>query len=508
MQVRFLPGALRVPNPSPPSRGLAWWAGAALLVAVSVGVTAATDTRPSFDAYGWLTWGHMTLHGGLDTNAAPSFKPLPYLFTLGYGLLGDAAQLHLWMVTVTAVSLTGPVFAGRLAYRLSGASTDAGGAGRRWAGGAAAVLAAAALLSLHDEFPNGYLHYVLSAQSDPMIVTYVLAAIDCRLAGRERWTFVLLVLAALGRPECWPFLLADAAWLWRARPGMRWAIVAGLAAVALGWFGIPALSSRSWLVAADNAGASGFGPRGDKTLGVLSRFVIQTPWPVAVSAALAVVAGVWRRDRCVLGLAGCVVAWMVVEVAFGLHGWPALGRYMFEPSAVVIVIGAGFVGRMLVGGVGGVADAEVRSGLAAAIGAIGATLAVTILAGTIPLLINQGRDAREDLVAQRTRTIQIKALAIVISRLGGAARIRGCGETLADNDLAIQTLLAYDIGENVNRIGYKLPQSGHPDNPIVVFTPLHDGGWKVRSERQRSPGCRRLRAGPGELGAQRSGRSG
>jgi hypothetical protein len=491
MQVRFLPGALRVTQTSPPSRGVAWSAGAVVLVAVAVVVTVAAGTRPSFDAYGWLTWGHMTLHGGLDTNAAPSFKPLPYLFTLAYGLLGEWPALRLWMITVTAVSLAGLVFAGRLAYRLSGAATAAGslGVGRRRVGGAAAaVLAVAALLALHDEFPYGYLHYVLSAQSDPMIVAFLLAAIDCRLTGRERWTFALLVLAALGRPECWPFLLADAVWVWRALPGMRWAIVVGLAAVALGWFGIPALSSRSWLVAADNADASGLGPRGDRALGVVSRFVIQTPWPVAVAAALAVAAGGWRCDRTVLGLTGCVVVWMAVEVAFGLHGWPALGRYMFEASAVVIVLGAGFTGRLLASGIGRVADAGARGRLAAA-------LAAAILAGTIPLLIAQGRDAQRDLSAQHTRTNQIKALGTVISRLGGAARIRGCGETLADNDLAIQTLLAYDIGENVDRIGYELPQPGHPDNPIVVFTPLRDGGWKVRSERQRTPVCRHLRVG-------------
>ena len=314
-------------------------------------------------------------------------------------------QLRLWMVTVTAVSLAGPVFAGRLAYRLSGSGARRGGGGggrgrgagassvgrRRVGGAAAAALAAAALLGLHDEFPYGYLHYVLSAQSDPMIVTLVLAALDCRLAGRERWTFALLVLAALGRPECWPFLLTDATWLWRTHPETRWAIVGGVAAVGLGWFGIPALSSRSWLVAADNADASGFGPRGDRALGVLSRFVIQTPWPVTVAAGLAVVAGGWRRDRGVLGLTGCVVVWMAVEVAFGLHGWPALGRYMFEPSAVVIVIGAGLVGRLLAGG--HVGAMKTCNGLVAALG-------VAVLAGTIPYLVVQGRAARADLLAE------------------------------------------------------------------------------------------------------------
>ena len=68
-------------------------------------------TRPGFDPYGWLTWGHMTLHGGLDTNAAPSWKPLPYVFTVVYALLGSH-ELRLWMITSAAVSLSGVVFAG------------------------------------------------------------------------------------------------------------------------------------------------------------------------------------------------------------------------------------------------------------------------------------------------------------------------------------------------------------------------------------------------------------
>src|SRR5579875_2129533 len=100
-----------------PRRGV----GAAIafvLLVVAAAATFAAGTRPSFDAYGWLDWGRMTLHGGLDTNAAPSWKPLPYLFTLVYGLAGRSAQLWLWMITVTAVSLAGLAWAGLLAARL------------------------------------------------------------------------------------------------------------------------------------------------------------------------------------------------------------------------------------------------------------------------------------------------------------------------------------------------------------------------------------------------------
>ena len=33
-----------------------------------------------------------------------------------------------------------------------------------------------------------------------------------------------------------------------------------------------------------------------------------------------------RRDKTVLVLAGAVVLWVVVEIAFALHGWPAVPR--------------------------------------------------------------------------------------------------------------------------------------------------------------------------------------
>ena len=62
------------------------------------------------------------------------------------------------------------------------------------------------------------MHYVLSAQSDPLIVSLCLGAIDCHLCRRPRWAFGLLVLAALGRPEVWPFLAAYAIWAWLAVP--------------------------------------------------------------------------------------------------------------------------------------------------------------------------------------------------------------------------------------------------------------------------------------------------
>ena len=76
------------------------------------------EHRPSYDPYGWLVWGYQTLHLSLDLGGAPSWKPLPYLFTVPFALFGHY-ELWLWMFTSIAVSLGGAVFAGRIAYRLS-----------------------------------------------------------------------------------------------------------------------------------------------------------------------------------------------------------------------------------------------------------------------------------------------------------------------------------------------------------------------------------------------------
>ena len=81
------------------------------------------------------------------------------------------------------------------------------------------MFAGVALLGIRD-----WWHYMLSSQSDTMIVALCLGAIDCHLSGRPRWAFVLGALAALGRPEVWPFLALYAIWAWRAIPSMRWLI--------------------------------------------------------------------------------------------------------------------------------------------------------------------------------------------------------------------------------------------------------------------------------------------
>ena len=230
-----------------------WGVGAIALLVVSIVVVEWANTRPGFDPYGWLTWGQETLHLSLNTNAAPSWKPLPYLFTVPYALFGHL-QLWLWMLTSVAVALAGVVFAARIARRAVAVESGARAAAALIAG----ALAGLALNLITQRSPTYSLwHYILSNQSDPMIVALGLGAIDCHLCGRHRWAVWLGVLAGLGRPEVWALLGPYGLWLWIRRPELRSMLAAAAAVMAALWFGIPALSSRSPFVAADNAFYSG-----------------------------------------------------------------------------------------------------------------------------------------------------------------------------------------------------------------------------------------------------------
>ncbi len=474
------------------SRNAAWALGVAvLLLAVALGILLWARTRPSFDSYGWLVWGHQTIAGSLNTNAAPSWKPLPYIFTVPFALFGRY-EMWLWMVTCLAITLGGSVAAGRIAYRLTVAApgrvrTEAHAPAPRvrYAGIAAGVFAGLALMGIQD-----WWHYVLSAQSDTMIAALCLGAVDCHLSGRPRWAFVLGLLASLGRPEVWPFLGLYALWSWRAVPTMRWLIAGGVVVLLALWFGIPALTSRSAFVSATNAFGSGRRLRSDRVFGTIDRFLDLYATPLEVAALVSLLWAALRRDLAVLLLAGAGVTWVIVEIAFSLHGWPGLGRYMFGAGAVMVVIAAVLVGRLLTDLGPLVASGLRRPGLAPASSWVGAVLVAALVASLIPAAVSTARGERRDLHGQRLRTKEINLLAGSVSHLGGPSRLNACGEPLTR--LEYQTILAWTLHLNVAVIGFKYGEAIRHGNPIVLFTPAGHGGWIVRAVHQRLPQCRTL----------------
>src|SRR6516162_5448274 len=93
---------LGAPGPQHPSAGRRsllrhWWPWVVLGVAVvSALFVVVSDMRPSYDGFGFMVWGRQVLHWNLNTDGAPSWKPLPFLFTLPYAVAGRG-QMWLWM---------------------------------------------------------------------------------------------------------------------------------------------------------------------------------------------------------------------------------------------------------------------------------------------------------------------------------------------------------------------------------------------------------------------------
>jgi hypothetical protein len=433
-----------------------WWFVGAGIVAFSTALLLWAGTRPGYDPYGWLVWGYQTLHLDLDLGGAPSWKPMPYLFTVPFSIFGHYA-LWLWMVTCVSVSLAGSIFAGRIAYRLTGADRE-----HRYAAIAAALFAGLALLGIED-----YTHYVLSVQSDPMLVTFCLAAVDCHLGRRYRWAFVFGVLASLGRPEAWPFLGVYSIWAWRRLPSMRWLICAGVAVVPALWFGVPTITNHRPLVAGQLAQGSPRVLHQNKVAGTLHRFRELNYFVVWLAALVAVALAALRRDRTVLTLAAGAAAWVVVEIAFALHGWPAVPRYMFEPAGVLIALAGVAVGWVLQG--------DLR--LARRIPRwVGLPLVAVLVVALVPAALARIHKERGDLRHERERTTSINRLDTTIKALGGYREIRACGEPVANVEYV--SILAWYMKLDVGFVGHRPDFERQQSYPTVFFTPT-PRGWTV-----------------------------
>jgi hypothetical protein len=429
---------------------------AAILVAVSVLFVVLTRMKPAYDAYGWMVWGRQTLHWNLDTNGAPSWKPLTFMFTLPYALV-MSAQTWLWSVTAVIGALAGALFGGRIAYRLTGPAPN-----RPYAPILAAAFAGLGVLGIAD-----YWHQILIANSDPMVVAICLAAIDFHLSGRYRLAFVMVLLASFGRPEAWPFALGYAIWAWWRVPGMRVLAVAGVVSIPLIWFGVSALTANSWLRPGDLALDSVNVIHGNKIVGVTRRLLGLYEPPMQIAAALAIAFAVVIRDKVWPTLAGFAFAWLAIEIAFALHGWSAVTRYLFEAEAVLVVLAAAGLGRVLAAGS--------PTSVAARLG--GVAIAAILIGSLIPPAIERTRGAHSEIVKRRQAAVQIDRLQEVIKRLGGPARIRACGQPVTT--VAWQSILAWEVGLNVGNVGFRPGRSIDKGNPIVLVKP-HLGGWQVR----------------------------
>ena len=460
-----------------------WLLTAIGLLIVSLALVLYARARPGYDPYGWLVWGKLTIHLALDTNGAPSWKPLPYLFTVPYAVFGHYA-LWLWMVTSVAISLSGAIFAWRIAFRLTYSRPE-----RRYAAYVAGLCAAVFLFLLQDPVGNlttpfSYTHYVLSAESDTMIVSICLLAIDLHLSGHHKAAFWMWWLGSLGRPEVWPYYGLAGLWLWWKRPEYRLWLYGSLAALAFLWFGIPGLTSKSLLTAGNIAENSPRAIHGNKITGTITRFHQELPNTIWVATALTVVWAAWRRHTAILVVAAGAAVWVIIEIAFALHGFPAVPRYMFEAGAVVGVLAGIFVGRivhelpaLLAGWTRRLGGGGLGSRLATHVGTWGTVLVLVLIAGSLfGAAHRQYRLEHSDLRSQRTRTALINHLSGVVKALG-VSNMFACGQP--DVPIGYQSAFAWYAGIKTGVL-YVNPSyvRTHP-HPLVKINPTSGLGWKV-----------------------------
>ncbi|MGI8506214.1 MAG: hypothetical protein ACR2MK_05300 [Solirubrobacteraceae bacterium] len=438
-----------------------WWLVALGVVVVSAALIRITGTRPGYDPYGWLDWGYQTLRGSLNLGGAPSWKPFTYFFTVPYSLFGHYA-LWLWMITAVSISLAGAVFGGRIAYRLIAAESD-----NRWPAVVAAIVGGAAVLGIQE-----YFHYVLSAQSDSMLVTVCLAAIDSYLSGHYRWAYWLGILASFGRPEVWPFVALFTLWAWRKVPAMRWMLCTGPLAVAFLWFGVPTITNHRPNIAGQLALRSPRELHKNKIVGTWDRFTALDILPVEIAALVAAGLAALRRNRTVLTLAGCALLWVVIEIAFTLHGFPGVPRYLFEPAGLTAVLAGIGVGGLLL-------DAS-RIHRALPRWA-GAPVAIVLVAAMVPSAISQARAEHRDIRHEQGRTKEINRLAATINALGGYRHVETCGRPVVNVEYV--SIMAWYTHRNTGTIGYRPKIELYKRRyPIVLFTALPNG-WQMQPYR-------------------------
>ncbi len=446
-----------------------WWLWVLVVVAVFACSTVfvfATGMRPSFDPFGWLAWGHQIIYGHLNLNAAPSWKPLPVIFTLPFALW-RGASVQLWSIVAVAGTIAMGVCAARIAYRLAGVGEGSSSwpVVAAWVG---ALFAGVGVLGI-----EGLPKLTLIANSDQFNVALVLAALDAHYSRRPRLAYVMLFLAALGRPEAWALAGAYGLWLmWRV-PRTRALVLGGWVLIVMCWIIPDALAARS----AVQAGKLNLNQKteihGNKVIGVLARWAGLYEWPMQTAALIGVALALARRDLRVLGLFGVALFWLVVEIAFAYHGFSSVPRYLMEAGAIMVVVaGIGF--GWLLRGLPGVFR-EQRGRRAAAVA--GPLIAVGLLVALAPFADRRAYRWRVGVTHAHAEGIVNRNLSKAVTLAGGSRAILACGPVAALNNH--QSQLAWAMNLNVAQVFYKPSLLIRIHMRMVLFT--QDGsGWKVR----------------------------
>jgi hypothetical protein len=392
---------------------------AVLLACLSfAALTLLLPSAPTYDPWSWINWGREVAGLELNTVAGPSWKPLPVLFTVPFSLAGEAAPA-LWLLVARAGGALALVLSWRLAARLTGGGV---------LGAIAGAVAAGSLLLC-----DGWVYTIALGNSEGLLIAFVLWAIERHLDGRRDHAFALAVLAALLRPEAWPFLGLYALWLWLAEPARRALIVAGLALVPALWF-LPELwGSGELLRAATRANdPTALSPAFAEhpALAVLARAAATLPPPALAGLALAAVFAVLdlgrrpRDGRAAALLAGGL-AWLALVMVMTEAGYSGNFRYLLVPVGLGCVLaGVGWARLLgtLTARLPGLDERRPRATavtLALAVGALAAS--------SLPFAGRLIEGAPREAAKLRYEALLYGSLERAVERAGGRARVLACG---------------------------------------------------------------------------------
>ena len=427
-------------------------------------VTLLFPSTPTYDPWAWILWGREITQLDLVTEGGPSWKPFPILFTVPFSIFGQDIAPYLWLLVARAGGLFGCVMAYRMAHRLIGGGMY---------GAVAGVCAFLALFS-----SNKYVRDAALGNSEPLLAAIVLWAFERHLDGRRDHALYLGFLAALLRPEAWPFLGLYGLWLWFREPRLRVRMVAFAALIPALWF-LP-----EWWGANDpfRAGARANAPNpgsaafaDSPAVALVERFMSVTIAPVELGTLIAVGFAIvmWRRYRregITLALTTFGLAWFLLVAAMTEAGFAGNQRYLIVTTAVVCVLGGMGAVRVLQG-----VEALARRFL-------GAQRARPVIAGAFLLGVLV---ASPTIVAKADNTARVQGgleheaylwhdLKGLIDEAGGKEPLLACGGIFSG---PFQTqMVAYELGIHGIQVGWKVtPPPGVvfrtrtvPDGPLVT----------------------------------------
>jgi hypothetical protein len=100
-----------------------------------------------------------------------------------------------------------------------------------------------------------------------------------------------------------------------------------------------------------------------------------------------------------------------------------------------------------------------------------------LLVALAPAARHHERIIRRSVLDAKTNGRFVDRLHTVIDRVGGAARVKSCGQPITF--VGEQSTVAFYVGLNVGNVGYKIGKEIRSGKPIVIFRP-HGLGWTVR----------------------------